>query len=390
MADCGELKKKRSYAQGVFTRKANTIDFNLDLLNKHDLLLELSALKSSYEDICNVSFDYIAVMEEEASDFDLDITDVRKRLQECRTKYQDTEVKIKTALWSRCVLDPFNNQKADLKDVFDQAAALQSSRMTLDQYELVRSAIEARMESLEEFVRYWDRHVPAKEVKTMQACLKEHKERSKVTMVALANHMRQSERTVHVNLASGDEAEGGADVGDDGRSSVVGGGTTTAAQPSGTVDSNGTSGRAHDDVVQRAGADPTTNLTTVVTGGASDSRASRPGGPETRFIETLHKGYLSPSTDKVLEPMFLLAFFSFLRCSEFTASTLLYDPSHHASLSDISVLSSDTLIYFLERSKTNQSGQPQPVCLFRLNSLLSPYEPVLDYINSRLACRASP
>ncbi|KAE8295200.1 hypothetical protein D5F01_LYC06126 [Larimichthys crocea] len=68
-----------------------------------------------------------------------------------------------------------------------------------------------------------------------------------------------------------------------------------------------------------------------------------------RCIETLRKGYLSPSTDKVLESMFLLAFFGFLHCSEFTASTLLYDPSRHPSLSDISVLSSDTLIYFLKR-----------------------------------------
>ncbi|KAK0135696.1 hypothetical protein N1851_028418 [Merluccius polli] len=79
-----------------------------------------------------------------------------------------------------------------------------------------------------------------------------------------------------------------------------------------------------------------------------------------------------------------------LLTKEFTASTLLYDPSRHASVSDISVLSSDTLVYFLKRSKTNQSGQPQPVYIFRLNSFLSPFEPILDYINSRLACRASP
>ncbi|KAE8280208.1 hypothetical protein D5F01_LYC20760 [Larimichthys crocea] len=46
-----------------------------------------------------------------------------------------------------------------------------------------------------------------------------------------------------------------------------------------------------------------------------------------RCIETLRKGYLSPSTDEVLESMFLLTFFGFLRCSEFTTSTLLYDPS---------------------------------------------------------------
>ncbi|KAE8288351.1 hypothetical protein D5F01_LYC12220 [Larimichthys crocea] len=109
-----------------------------------------------------------------------------------------------------------------------------------------------------------------------------------------------------------------------------------------------------------------------------------------RRIITLRKGYLSISTDKALESTFLLVFFGFLRCSEFAASTLLDDPSRHASLCDTSVLSSDTLIYFLKRSKTNQSGQPQPVYLFRLSSPSSPYEPVLNYINSRLACQASP
>ncbi|KAE8281680.1 hypothetical protein D5F01_LYC20679 [Larimichthys crocea] len=125
---------------------------------------------------------------------------------------------------------------------------------------------------------------------------------------------------------------------------------------------------------------------------AADEAAKAVTGADgvARCIITLRKGYLSISTDKVLESMFLLAFFGFLRCSEFAASTPLYDPSRHASLSDISVLSSDTLIYFLKRSKTNQSGQPQPVYLFRLNSPLSPYEPVLNYINSRLACQASP
>lgn len=51
MADCGELKKKRSNAQGIFNRRANAIDFNIDLLSEHDLKTELRALKGSYEEI---------------------------------------------------------------------------------------------------------------------------------------------------------------------------------------------------------------------------------------------------------------------------------------------------------------------------------------------------
>eukprot|EP00064_Thunnus_orientalis_P024128 superscaffoldBa00009934_g24404 len=49
-----------------------------------------------------------------------------------------------------------------------------------------------------------------------------------------------------------------------------------------------------------------------------------------------------------------------------------------------------THIYHLKRSKTNQSGQPQPIYLFRLDSYISPYEPIHEYISTRLANRASP
>ena len=109
-----------------------------------------------------------------------------------------------------------------------------------------------------------------------------------------------------------------------------------------------------------------------------------------RCIRTLRSGYMSPLIDKALESMFLLAFFGFLRCSEFTALSYTFDPSRHATLSDIYFHSPDTLIYYLKRSKTNQSGQPQPIHLFRLDSYISPYEPIHSYINLRLASRASP
>lgn len=46
---------------------------------------------------------------------------------------------------------------------------------------------------------------------------------------------------------------------------------------------------------------------------------------------------LFPYIDKVLESMFLLAFFGFPCCSEFTASKLNYHPSQNATLSDISI-----------------------------------------------------
>ena len=109
-----------------------------------------------------------------------------------------------------------------------------------------------------------------------------------------------------------------------------------------------------------------------------------------RCICTLRSGYLSSHIDKVLESMFLLAFYGFLRCSEFTAPSHVYQPTRHAFLSDISIQSADTLIFHLKLSKTNQFGQPQPINLFRLDSFLSPYEPICNYVTSILANQASP
>ena len=48
-------------------------------------------------------------------------------------------------------------------------------------------------------------------------------------------------------------------------------------------------------------------------------------------IQTIHSRYNSPHVGQTLETLFVLAFFDFLRCSEFTASPLHFDPHHYAS-----------------------------------------------------------
>ena len=88
-----------------------------------------------------------------------------------------------------------------------------------------------------------------------------------------------------------------------------------------------------------------------------------------RCITTLRTGYLSTHVDKVLESMFLFAFFGFLRCSEFTAPSLNHHPTQHPTLTDVSIHSFDTLIFHLKCSKTNQSRKPQPIYLFCLDSI---------------------
>ena len=110
----------------------------------------------------------------------------------------------------------------------------------------------------------------------------------------------------------------------------------------------------------------------------------------TLCIRTLRSGYMSPAVDLTLESMFLLAFFGFLRCSEFAPTSSRFDPSRHPRLSDITIYNSDSLIYTLRISKTDQLGISFPIYIFRLNTYLSPFEPIARYTSSRYTANASP
>ena len=89
-------------------------------------------------------------------------------------------------------------------------------------------------------------------------------------------------------------------------------------------------------------------------------------------IRSLRSGYISPMVDLTLESMFLLAFFGFLRCSEFAPTSSVYNPSQHPSLSDITIHTADSLLFTLRRSKTDQLGLSFPIFLFRLRILPQP------------------
>ncbi|CAL8311092.1 unnamed protein product [Merluccius merluccius] len=99
-------------------------------------------------------------------------------------------MRVKKTLWSRCASGQFGSLKTDLKNVFDQAEALQSGPKSHEQNDLVLTALESRVEALDEFVRGWDHYVPEKEVNVMQACLKDYKKKRRITIVALDNYMR--------------------------------------------------------------------------------------------------------------------------------------------------------------------------------------------------------
>ena len=87
--------------------------------------------------------------------------------------------------------------------------------------------------------------------------------------------------------------------------------------------------------------------------------------------------------------MFLLAFFGFLRCSEFTAQNSNYNPTAHPSLSDLTIHDHGTIIYTLKGSKSSQH-RLTPIYIFRVNSPISPYEPLVNHLRNRHSQQALP
>lgn len=84
------------------------------------------------------------------------------------------------------------------------------------------------------------------------------------------------------------------------------------------------------------------------------------------FSRTIHSGYGVPRVACTLEAMFLRAFFGFLRCSEFIASTVLFDPSCHTCISDLFQFSEDASIFHLKQTKTKQIRQTDTGLLLQI------------------------
>ncbi|XP_057194089.1 uncharacterized protein LOC130556804 [Triplophysa rosa] len=109
----------------------------------------------------------------------------------------------------------------------------------------------------------------------------------------------------------------------------------------------------------------------------------------TKCISTLRRGYHTKHTARTLDAMFILAFFGFLRCSEIT-TTSKFDPSVHPTISDLSVLDSETISFFIKRSKTDQAGRGHFIYIFNLNSPIQTYQTLLAYLRFKRSQVKSP
>jgi len=68
--------------------------------------------------------------------------------------------------------------------------------------------------------------------------------------------------------------------------------------------------------------------------------------------------------------MFILGFFSFLRCSELTITSLFY-PSIHPTISDLQIIDNESMSFFIKQSKTNRDKKGHFVYIFSISKLQS-------------------
>ncbi|XP_056308792.1 uncharacterized protein LOC130220585 [Danio aesculapii] len=108
-----------------------------------------------------------------------------------------------------------------------------------------------------------------------------------------------------------------------------------------------------------------------------------------KCISTLRKGYLSFHTDHTLDAMFILAFFGFLRCSEF-AVTSNFDPFIHPTIADLTLIDEETISFLIKQSKTDQSRKGHCIYIFNIPSPTSPFQTLLAYIQYRKTLSLSP
>ncbi len=86
--------------------------------------------------------------------------------------------------------------------------------------------------------------------------------------------------------------------------------------------------------------------------------------------------------------MFILGFWV-LRCSELAISSK-FDPATNPTISDLTILDSETISFLSKQSKTDQVKKGHFVYIFNLPSPLQPYQAVRKYLRLRIFQARSP
>ncbi|XP_058606787.1 uncharacterized protein LOC131524061 [Onychostoma macrolepis] len=115
---------------------------------------------------------------------------------------------------------------------------------------------------------------------------------------------------------------------------------------------------------------------------------TNPPGPDTRqpltidflsiCLTTLHSGSFSPNKIRTLDAIFNLAFFVFLRVSEFTTNSN-FNPAIHPTFSDLQVVNHDIIRFNIKTSKTDQMKRGHSIFIFNLPTPIQPYQSIAPF-----------
>ena len=97
-----------------------------------------------------------------------------------------------------------------------------------------------------------------------------------------------------------------------------------------------------------------------------------------RMLSVLRLGYHSLYVDSLLDCSFLLAFYGFLRCGEFTTSSNSFDPAKDVSFSDVSF---HTEFFSLSLKHSKAGGACSVIA--RTNSIFCPFRSMCSYLKIR-------
>ncbi|XP_006815058.1 uncharacterized protein LOC102801440, partial [Saccoglossus kowalevskii] len=111
------------------------------------------------------------------------------------------------------------------------------------------------------------------------------------------------------------------------------------------------------------------------------------------LCELLRKGVFGPYFDLMLEAAFLLAFFGFLRCSEFACTTNSFNPNLNLCVRDVKVVTRgehiDHLSINIRTSKTDQFRRGFDLRLFPTNTSLCPVSTLYRFLTVRREMNAA-
>ncbi len=106
-------------------------------------------------------------------------------------------------------------------------------------------------------------------------------------------------------------------------------------------------------------------------------------------LTTLRSGPFPPNKIRTLDAMFNLAFFGFLRVSEFTANSN-FNPAIHPTFSDLQVVNQGMVRFNIKTSKTDQLKRGQSIFIFNLPTPIQPYQSIVLFLLQRKSQITSP